>query len=344
MKLAAIGRTQLLYDSIIALAQAGHTFGAIVTAPASPEYSRNERDFVELGDRLGIPVYVTTRLDHPEIIEALGGLELAVSVNWISVLKKKHIDLFTHGILNAHAGDLPAYRGNACPNWAILDGAPEVVLSVHKILPDELDCGSILHQEHVTLDQSTRIADIYTWLENVTPRAFVQAVERLAADPEYRLKAVSSSDPRGFRCYPRVPDDGFVDWTRSADEIHALIRASGRPFAGAYCYVHQEDQIRKLVILESRVVNFNERDRAVPGQVLQNDRVTGESVIRCGTGALAILLCKYEGEGPEFRPGEKWRTIRMRLGVRPDDWLWMIYKRQQVKTLELSELAPMVER
>lgn len=44
------------------------------------------------------------------------GAEVAISVNWLTLIKQPLIDQFKYGIINAHAGDLPRYRGNACPN------------------------------------------------------------------------------------------------------------------------------------------------------------------------------------------------------------------------------------
>jgi methionyl-tRNA formyltransferase len=340
MNIAAIGRTQLLYDSIVALTNAGHSITAIITAPAAPEYSRNEHDFERLAERIGAPVFVTSRFYQPDIVAALAQTELAISVNWISVLKQKHIDMFKYGILNAHAGDLPKYRGNACANWALLAGEREIVLTIHRMEANELDCGTIFEQARMPLDSNNCIADVYAWIEKTVPGAFVSAVGKLKSNQDHKLAVAKADDPGGFRCFPRIPEDGHIDWTRPAEEIHALVRASGKPFAGAYCYVRIEGQIKKLVILQSRVIETNSSDMAVPGHVLKNDRISGESWVRCGAGTLALSTCCYAGEGSEFRPGEKWRSIRMRLGVRSEDWLWEIYCLQQATGLKLSERVP----
>jgi len=49
------------------------------------------------------------------------------------MISREVFQLFRHVILNAHAGDLPKYRGNACPNWAILKGEKRVVLTIHQV-------------------------------------------------------------------------------------------------------------------------------------------------------------------------------------------------------------------
>jgi methionyl-tRNA formyltransferase len=344
MNVAAIGRTQMLYDAILALTEAGHTVTAIITAPASPEYTRTEQDFVELGDRLDVPVFVTTRLDSPEIVAALARTDLGISINWVSILKQKHLDIFKHGILNAHAGDIPKYRGNACPNWALLAGEKEIVLTVHRMVPDALDCGDIVVQERFPLTGESTIGDIYTWMEKQMPAAFVSAVEKMSADPTFKTRTADQADSNGFRCYPRVPEDGFVDWNCSVESIDALVRASSAPFSGAYCFMRYDNEIRKLVILKAHPVESHPADKAIPGQILKNDRDTGETHVQCGSGVLALSLCRFAGDEGEFRPGDHWRSIRMRLSVRPEDWLWEIYKHNQVKHIDLTELVPVGQR
>ena len=64
------------------------------------------------------------------------------------------------------------------------------------------------------------------------------------------------------------------------------------------------------------------KDLAEPGQVLATDRDSGETLVRCGDGVMALTSCRYEDETEEFAPGRRWTSIRMRLGVRAEDWLW----------------------
>ena len=60
MRIAAFGRTQLLYDSIRACSEAGHEVVLIGTCPASPEYSVTEDDFAKLACELGCPFKTTS--------------------------------------------------------------------------------------------------------------------------------------------------------------------------------------------------------------------------------------------------------------------------------------------
>ena len=161
MKVALIGRTEYLYTTAETLIENNHEIKALVTAKAAPEYKRKEEDFKTLAARLHIPFFKSSTLDNPEIKSALKGLDIGISVNWVNVVQENHLKLFQRGILNAHLGDLPRYRGNACPNWAIIQGEKEVVLSIHFMEGGVLDSGRVIVQDRYPIADNTYIGDIY---------------------------------------------------------------------------------------------------------------------------------------------------------------------------------------
>lgn len=325
MKIAAIGRTQMLHKCISALAESGFIISSIITAKAAPEYTMDENCFKELADKLDVPFVIANTLDSPEAIDALNGCSIGISINWPSIFKKEHIDLFKHGIINVHAGALPAYRGNACPNWAILKGDKEITVSAHFVEGDKLDCGRIVGQKSIPINDDTKIEAVYKWMESEIPLLVVDIMGVLSLNPHYVLKYADINAPESFRCWPRIPEDGFIDWNKSALEIHRLINASGYPFAGAYCYVKEADRLRKLIILDSRLTGTKTNDAAVPGQIMHNDIDTGASMVYCGNGeVLLITSCRYADSDITFQPGKCWKSIRKRLQFRLEDYLWQM--------------------
>jgi len=318
MKIAAIGRSQMLHDAIIRLAEKGHTIVSITTAPAASDYSRTETDFEALADKLQCPFKLTRTAD--KAIPMFKGADIAISVNWVSVLEDRHIKTLPMGILNAHAGDLPSYRGNACPNWAILNGEKTVGLCVHSMEGGQLDCGRIVAKACMPLDKNTYISDINDWMDATVPELFQTAIERLAGDPDFVMYVTRPGD--GFRCYPRLPENGLIDWNAPVQEIHALIRACSRPLDCAYTYCIKDSEIHRLHIVRARIASAANSDMAHPGHVLKNDPTTGQTHVRCGDGVLAIEECFYHG-GKSFTPGTAWQSIRMRLGANAEDMLWL---------------------
>ena len=140
------------------------------------------------------------------------------------------------------------------------------------------------------------------------------------------MKYADLNSPQSFRCYPRLPEDSFIRWELPVVKIHNLIRAVCFPFSGAYTYHWHKAEVKKLFVLKSRIIKSETKDFASPGHILGNKKETGESLVQCGDGIIALLKCRYEGEQKEFIPGKRWKSIRMRLGVRVEDWLWEISK------------------
>ena len=328
MKFAAMGRTEYLYDTILALRAAGHEPGCIVTAAAAPEYSRKEGDFESLAAKCGCAFILGAPSQRTEELKILRGCDIAVSVNWPFVLGKGILELFPHGVLNVHAGDLPRYRGNACPNWAIIQGEEEVWLSVHRMVPSELDCGPILSQRRLPLTSETYIAEVNAWILRTAPEMFLEALNRLERDPAYCVKVARAADPEALRCYPRVPEDGWIDWERDAGTIHRLVRASAPPLPGAYTYCWNGGVLEKVHVLRAAVAPEGlGRDLAVPGQILRNEQDTGRTFVACGEKTvLSLEECRIDSVA--FAPGKEWRSIRTRLGVRAEDILWRLLSEQ----------------
>ena len=116
MRVAALGRTQWLRDTIETLLSKGHEICLIGVGTESPESSVSSATFSDLAKKLSCPSFQSNRIGKCEedVLRAVQA-DVAVSVNWPTLIPRSARDLFPHGILNAHAGDLPRYRGNACP-------------------------------------------------------------------------------------------------------------------------------------------------------------------------------------------------------------------------------------
>ena len=127
MRIAIIGRTEILYETAVYLRELGHEISLIITAKEAQEYTKISADFQALAEEWDIPFFHTPRIGETvEAIRGMPSIDIGVSLNYSGVIPQSMIDLFPLGILNAHGGDLPRYRGNACQAWAIIDGAGKV--------------------------------------------------------------------------------------------------------------------------------------------------------------------------------------------------------------------------
>jgi methionyl-tRNA formyltransferase len=99
---------------------------------------------------------------------------------------------------------------------------------------------------------------------------------------------------RGSYFGGRKPDDGRIDWTRSATVIHDLVRAVAPPYPGAFFDVNG----RRVRVLRSRVLEMGSGPQP-PALVVDG----ASCVARCGGGG-ALRLLDVELEGRRVTPGE----------------------------------------
>ncbi len=306
MRIAIIGRTEILYDTAIKLKLAGHVITCILTAKEAPEYTRTASDFRALAEQWRVPFAQGARIsEHNDFLKASAS-DIAVSVNYPGIVPQDVIDVFPLGILNAHGGDLPRYRGNACQAWAILNGEERIGLCIHKMIGGELDSGDIIARDYLPIDLNTKITRVWNWMVERAPALILEAVENLERDPNYILERQSKSPADALRCYPRQPEDGRIDWNRSAVEVLRLINASNKPYAGAFC----EFEGQRIVIWDAELVEDSEVFCAVPGQIT---RVAADYIeVACGSGKIRIKRVQFSEED-EIQPSQIIKSIRKRL-------------------------------
>lgn len=290
LKICVLGRSDLLLNATKHLALEGHEILMIATAKEDFNYTATVNDFKSLAQELDSEFFCwpLTDLETIKMNVLKLGCEVGVSLNWPSILPVAFIDSFPLGILNAHAGDLPRFRGNACANWAIINGEVDLALTIH-LMDSGLDSGPIVLKEYLAIDTSTYIGDIYKWLGEVVPRSISRALE-LRADSDF-IPRIQPSDPgESLRTYPRKPSDGLIDWSLSSEKIHRLIRASSHPFSGAFTFL--EDGT-KVTVWRATPVKSNGNLLAVPGQVCFE--VEGNPVIASGDGLVRLDDVSVEG-------------------------------------------------
>lgn len=309
MRIAIIGRTEVLYETAEILRDNGHEIVVVITAKEAPEYTKTSDDFKMLADQLGVPFIHTPRIEEAqELIDGLDGVDIGVSMNYSGVIPESFISNFPLGVLNAHAGDLPRYRGNACQAWAIINGEDKIGLCIHSMIGGELDSGDIIARSYMPIDLTTKVGDVWKWFDGEIPKLFLEAVENLAKDENYVLEVQSKDPSDALRCYPRMPEDGQIDWSQDSVSVQRLINASNKPYAGAFCDYKGD----KLIVWDSEIVEDDEVFVAVPGQVT----LIGDSYIEVACGGEPQSKIRLKSvDLPSFTgsPNEVIKSIRARL-------------------------------
>ena len=263
MRIGIIGRTRPLLLAAEALRADGHSLTFIYTSNAETYYECEPSEFESLASACSVPFFNDLCIeDHVDELQATD-TDVCISINWPTLLSVDFLQLFPFGILNGHPGDLPRYRGNACPNWAILNGESSIGMTVHLMSP-ELDSGPIYLKEHFNLDDNTYIGDFIDWHQTIVPIMYSRIFHELELGA--MIPEPQDSNIPALRVFPRKPEDSRINWEQSCRDIHRLIRASSRPFDG--CHSTTEDGMI-VKIFRATIVTTGYNFSAIPGQVCE---------------------------------------------------------------------------
>jgi methionyl-tRNA formyltransferase len=140
------------------------------------------------------------------------------------------LKLASRGAYNMHGSLLPRYRGRAPVNWAILRGERETGATLHEMV-EKPDAGRIVDQEPVPIGSDDLAVDVFKRVtdaaETVLRRSIKNLIDGTAKPREQDLS-------KGSYFGGRKPEDGRIDWSKSAREVHDLVRAVAPPYPGAF--------------------------------------------------------------------------------------------------------------
>lgn len=308
MKVVFVGRGELGLQILKRIVADGYEVPLILVTEHTPEIGSCPAEFETLAEKHGIP-YGFTKTLSPRWIRKLNSLaaDIAVAIQWRTIINADAISTCRHGFLNVHCGDLPRFRGNATPNWAILLNELEAVLCVHFMIPGDLDSGEILGKSRIPLTTKSTIGEICEFTYREGPLLVASALKEIETGIAITER---QNAEEALRCYPRLPQDGEINWNESAQQISSLVRSLSDPFDGAYTFFGDQ----QMRIWACREVEPSCNFVGVPGHVVALDADGTIRVITGDNGMLELSEVQFE-DGKRIPPGNRIRSIRVRLGM-----------------------------
>ena len=283
MNLVYLGTPQFAVPTLEAILDAGHCVLTVVTQPDRPK--GRERNFSsgpvkECALRHGLAVYQPERVRHPEAQMHLRDLkpDVMVVVGYGQIIPQTVIDIAPVGIINVHASLLPKYRGAAPVQWAIARG--EKITGVTTMRIDAgLDTGDILLQSETAIGPAETAPELSKRLAAMGADLLVRTLE---TDPAARPQNSSEATLAPIL----KKEDGRIDWTRSAQDIHNQVRGL-LPWPGAHTTFRGKGmQVWKACVREVP-------KSRTPGTIWRD----GAVLAACGgSSALELLEVQLEGK------------------------------------------------
>ena len=308
MKLVFCGTPQFAVPTLEALVAAGHQVTLALTQPDRPVGRNAEVKPTPVKAAAlahGIPVEQPEKIRNNEILRAqLESLQpdAIIVVAYGRLLPQWMLDLPRFGCLNGHGSLLPRWRGAAPIQWAVSAGDAETGVTTMR-LDAGLDTGAMLLRRSVPITTETTAPDLFVSLATLAADLMVETLAGLEAGailPEPQDDALATHAPILTR------DDGQIDWSRSAAQIHARFRGF-QPWPGAFTSLRG----KKLIVHGMR--RSEDACSALPGHI---SIAAGALQVCCGCGS-SLLLEEVQMEGKKrMSAAEFLRGHQLRSGER----------------------------
>lgn len=301
MRLVFAGTPAAAVPSLDALVASRHDVCGVLSRPdaSAGRGRRTLRSAVaERADELGIPVWTPATPGDPGFLAGLREVapECCPVVAYGALLPLEALAIPRYGWVNLHFSALPAWRGAAPVQRALLNGDAETGATTFRI-DAGLDTGPILAgiTEPIRADDTT--GSLLDRLSSLGAGLLVSTLDGLE---DGSLTGTPQPDS-GATYAPKLdPDDARIDWSSPAAAIDRLVRAC-TPAPGAWTTFRGE----RLGLGPVRIGNV---PTGAPGEVQAR-----KAEVIVGTGSMAIVLGEVRPQGRRAMPAADWAR-----GVRPD--------------------------
>ncbi len=263
----------------------------VVTHRDNPKETIWFESVQKLAELHGIPTITPDNPNAPEVVEQIRALqpEFFFSFYYREMLKRDLLDIPKRGAFNMHGSLLPKYRGRVPVNWAIIHGETETGATLH-YMTEKPDNGDIVAQQAVPILPNDTAHEVF---QKVTVAAEMALNEVMPALLAGTAKATKQDLSKGGYFGGRKPEDGIIDWSKSAQEIHNLVRAVAPPYPGA---------TTQLVGKPMRILQTLPTGCATSGDKPALYVKEGKAYAICGSGLLRVV--RFELGGVEMSPAE----------------------------------------
>ena len=257
IRIVFMGTSEFAVASLEALVKARCNIVGVITAPDKPAgrgLKMNESAVKKFAFRRHLKILQPEKLKNQEFLEELRSLKADLQiVVAFRMLPESVWNMPPLGTINLHGSLLPQYRGAAPINWAVINGEKETGVTTFK-LKHEIDTGDILLQESFAIGENETAGEVHDRMKEVGARVLVETVKGIAdgslqerpqssmVNGESLIENPQSSETSSsltthhslLKHAPKINTDTCrINWRKSIDEIHNLIRGLS-PYPAAF--------------------------------------------------------------------------------------------------------------
>jgi methionyl-tRNA formyltransferase len=303
MRLVFAGTPQTAVPALDALLASRHEVVAVVTRPDAPAGRGRKVEASPVAQRAaaaGLEVLTPAKARDPQFLDRMRQIapDCAPMVAYGALLPQSLLDIPRHGWVNLHFSLLPAWRGAAPVQHAILHGDDVTGASTFRVVA-ELDAGPVygVLTEPVRPDDTTG-----TLLDRLAYAGAQLLVATLDGIEAGTVQAVPQP-AEGVSFAPKItPADARVDWKLPAHVVDRQIRAC-TPDPGAWTEL---DGARLKLGPVSLVGPVSSADLAAPPDLAPGELQVGRQAAFVGTGSGPVRLGDVQAPGKRLMSASEW--------------------------------------
>ncbi len=276
----------------------GDEIAAVVTHEDEPRENLWFASVRELAVAHYLPLYEPRDPNDPAFGAAMARLQpdFLFSCYYRHMLKGPLLALPRRGALNLHGSLLPRYRGRCPVNWVLIQGETETGVTLH-YMEEKPDRGDIVAQKRIPIGLQDTALTLFAKMTVAAGELLRETYPLLRTGQAPRLPQDHS---QASYFGGRRPEDGLIDWHKSALEIYNLMRAVTHPYPGAFTFFKG----KKLLVWGGQPLAGPARapsSLGSPGQILAG--MPGEGLlVATGRGQFLLQQAQWEGEPEVLGP------------------------------------------
>ncbi|TCU46645.1 methionyl-tRNA formyltransferase [Curtobacterium sp. PhB146] len=298
MRLVVAGSPAAAVPTLRRLAASDHEIAAVLTRPPTPQGRKRvltPTPVAQVAAELGLPVIEASRVDD-DVTARIADLDvdLGVIVAYGALLRRPALDAPRLGWVNLHFSDLPAYRGAAPVQRAVMAGDTRTAASVFQLV-EALDAGPVFAADPFEIDPEATAGEVLAAMAESGAETVARVVDAIAAGT-----AVATEQTGEPTLAPKTTiDDGRIDFDAPAAVVHARLRGV-TPEPGAYAHLGET----RVKLLRSNRLTGGPADPApqlAPGALALHG---GRLLV--GTGDTPLALLEVQPAGKKAMDAAAW--------------------------------------
>lgn len=226
-----------------------------------------------------LPVYQPEKIKTAEFTEKLRQMQpdLIIVVAFGQILSQEILDIPKFGCINVHASLLPRWRGAAPIHWSIIGGDTETGVTT-MYMDAGLDTGDMILKAKTVITPEMTTAQLHDALMMQGADLLIETIQSIENGTVSREKQDDS-----LSCYAKMlnNDNCRIDWTKSAQEIHDLVRGLNS-WPIAYTTLNG----KKFKIWQTKIIDTDTTGKT-PGQII--DLTKKGIIVATGNGTIELL-------------------------------------------------------